>query len=152
MSNEEASYSLIMPFVACVSQGGPYPDDAFVAGYTAASLDAQMEHGHEAFTHCVPPALLPQLDLIAMRRGWALTHARWDEYPEEWAFATFCPPSPEPLESGAQVGGEAVPAASPPPNASRPVNPGRHEVAHFHRCYLAHCAPARRSWLPWRRA
>lgn len=32
MAEEEQEYDLVMPFVVCQSQGGPYDDDAFVGG------------------------------------------------------------------------------------------------------------------------
>lgn len=84
-------YSLLMPFVACESNGGSYEDRAFVAGYTAAVLDAQMQTGRDAFQRYVSPDLIPQLDLIAMHRGWTVSHEPWLEYPDEWTLATFTP-------------------------------------------------------------
>lgn len=83
-------FGLVMPFVACTSQGGPYDDDSFVAGFTCAFIEAMMAEPHGyTIERAVPPALLPQLDLIAMRHGWTLTSLPWEEAPDEWALATF---------------------------------------------------------------
>lgn len=88
---DEGGYGLLMPFAVCESNGGPYQDHAFVQGYTAGVLDARMEHTDKAFQHYVAPALIPQLDLVAMHRGWSIKHEPWDEHPDEWTLATFTP-------------------------------------------------------------
>jgi len=85
-----AEFGLLMPFVVCQSQGGPYEDEAFVAGFTCAFIEALMTHPlGSTIQRPVPPALLPQLDLIAMRHGWTMSSEPWDEAPDEWAFAEF---------------------------------------------------------------
>jgi len=59
-----------MPFVVCSSSGGPYDDDAFVAGYHLGQLDERLRHGlvvDEIVT--LRSDSLPQFDLIAMRHG-----------------------------------------------------------------------------------
>ncbi len=87
---DDAEYGLLMPFVACLTQGGTYEDRAFVAGYNCGALDARMQHEPEdVWAHYVAPDLIAQLDLIAMRHGWTLTHEPWDEHPDEWTLATF---------------------------------------------------------------
>lgn len=81
-----------MPFVVCKGSGGPYEDHAFVAGYTAASLESKLINAHPSCAqvqHYVHPPLVPQLDLIAMRHGWVLESEPWDEYPDDWALVTF---------------------------------------------------------------
>lgn len=94
----EGEFGLVMPFVACESNGGHYQDHAFVAAYSAANLDETLRHlahlttnGLTAATveRYVPPQLVPQLDLIAMRHGFTLTTEPWDEHPDEWTKATF---------------------------------------------------------------
>lgn len=70
--NEQDNYDLLMPFLPVRSKGGPYDDDAFVAGYEMGLLDMQL-------VSKPPPDLLPnraihienrgQADLIAMRHG-----------------------------------------------------------------------------------
>jgi hypothetical protein len=73
-----------MPFVTVASKGGPHDDNAYVAGYEAGSLDARLEHQHPA-TLALPvhEVNLPQLELVAMRRGYST-----DVEPEAdgWAF------------------------------------------------------------------
>jgi hypothetical protein len=91
---EEIGYDLVFPFVVCQSQGGPYEDEAFVAGYQAGQIDKALAavaagEGTEAkFT--VRSGLVPQLELIAMNRGFPVMVAEpWEQHPEEWTFVTF---------------------------------------------------------------
>jgi hypothetical protein len=66
-------YGLIMPFVGCQSQGGPYEDDAYVAGYEAGVLDSRLEYEKPLQLHLMMHIdNLRQLDLIAMRRGYRM--------------------------------------------------------------------------------
>lgn len=69
-------YDLVMPFVVCASNGGPYQDDAYVAGWEAGSLDKALELTHSVFPaeRIVFPQAFhadnrDQIDLIAMRYG-----------------------------------------------------------------------------------
>jgi hypothetical protein len=69
---EEVAYGLIMPFVVCESQGGPYQDESFVAGYELGNLSAQLE-AHPPFIRLpLRTASMRQVDLIAMRHGYTL--------------------------------------------------------------------------------
>jgi len=84
---EEGEYSLVMPFVACVSKGGPYDDDAFVAGYQAALLSGQLKMGSaigaKHFETVAYSGLSEQLDLIAMQWGYsveAIPEGEWTTY------------------------------------------------------------------------
>ena len=90
--SEETGYDLVMPFVACVSNGGPFDDDAFTAGYQAGGLDKALEilaaAGGCELRATVNAALMPQLDLIAMRHGFRLDSEACAEA-EGWAFVTF---------------------------------------------------------------
>jgi hypothetical protein len=92
--DQPGDYGLIMPFVVCKDQGGPYDGDAFVAGYVAGILDTLLPivrpHGVTVERYVVPE-LVPQLDLLAMRHGFKLTAEPWDEHPDEWTFVTFTP-------------------------------------------------------------
>lgn len=57
-----------MPFVVCESVGGPYDDDAFVAGYGCGALDAMLGMGMHAETEAVIRTdTTRQVDLIAMK-------------------------------------------------------------------------------------
>jgi hypothetical protein len=88
---EDEGYGLLMPFTVCASQGGPYDDAAFVAGYTAGLLDGRLADPDNGWpiAQQVPSALVPQLDLLAMRHGWNITSEPWGEHPDEWTLVTF---------------------------------------------------------------
>lgn len=85
--------SLVMPFVVCTSQGGPYDDAAFVAGVRMQQIDAILAAGPAdcgwVYRVAVEPTLAPQLDLVAMQHGYAMTHEPWEPHPDEWVLATF---------------------------------------------------------------
>ena len=88
---ERHDYSLVMPFIACRSQGGPYDDEAFVAGFHLGQIHAVLDRGiTEEYSSVEATALVPQLDLLAMSRGCILAHRPWDEDPK-WSFVTFVP-------------------------------------------------------------
>lgn len=97
--DQDAAFGLVMPFVVCEDQGGPYPADAFVAGWVAGTIDMLLPivapHGLTVERYVVPQ-LVSQLDLIAMRHGYTLTTEPWDEHPDDWTFATFTPTAAEP--------------------------------------------------------
>jgi hypothetical protein len=89
---------LLMPFVVCRSEGGPYDDEAYVAGWELGELDHELTWTRPAFvTRYLHVANLLQADLVAMchgyrletpfpeRDGWRLvylTRQREDEEPE----------------------------------------------------------------------
>ena len=89
---EEDGYSLVIPFVACHSQGGPYDDQSFVAGYQAGqlarSLAAAAVVGATEVKATVNSDLVKQLDLIAMHHGFIAVAEASDEAPT-WTFVTF---------------------------------------------------------------
>lgn len=69
-----AEYGLVMPFVVVHSKGGLFEDNAFVAGYTCGLADKTLAgaaaNGATVVTlPMVPEALVPQIDLIALRHG-----------------------------------------------------------------------------------
>ncbi len=95
---DDDTHSLVYPFVAYRSNGGPYDDEPFVAGATLGRIDKALEDAapevHELrFT--VPAALVRQLELAAMARGFpVVTVSKVDEtgeYPAmpQWSFVTF---------------------------------------------------------------
>jgi hypothetical protein len=96
---EEPGYGLVYPFICVTSKGGPYDDAAFVAGATVGSIDMALEIakrvGADRYPATVPTALVPQLELAGMARGFpvliAEEVAETDEYPAmpEWTFVTF---------------------------------------------------------------
>lgn len=95
---EDDTPQLVMPFVAVRSVGGPYADDAFVAGVEFQAIYDDLRSIRTLhslplvaarFEKHVSPALVPQLDLVAMECGFTLTATPWDEHPDEWVLAVF---------------------------------------------------------------
>lgn len=83
-----------MPFVVCRSRGGPYDDDAFVAGYQCGEIDKALSVAAVIGTQrlrfpIVYASLLPQLDLVAMRHAFQLGPVRVSEPDSPWADVTF---------------------------------------------------------------
>jgi len=74
----EVTWMPVMPFVVCKSQGGPYDDDSFVAGWELGRLDAELPHyaalGFGSITKLAHSATRPQIDLVAMKHGWRVAH------------------------------------------------------------------------------
>lgn len=75
MAEEEAGYTVVMPFLVVQSKGGPYEDEAFTAGWAMGSLDAKLEalsidlRAAYKIGVTVPTECIPQIDLIAMKHG-----------------------------------------------------------------------------------
>jgi hypothetical protein len=83
----EPTWELTVPFIACTSQGGPYDDLSFAAGFDLGQLFAQMEKATEPIKRYVRGPSFRQLDLLAMHRGWVLTMLTGpdvDPDDEEW--------------------------------------------------------------------
>lgn len=90
---EDDGMALVMPFVVVKSEGGPYDDDAFTAGYECGLIDQALTVAvacnAETLFRTVRTANLPQLDLIAMRHGFT-AKAETNEYGNaEWSDVTF---------------------------------------------------------------
>lgn len=70
---DDHGFELVMPFVLCQTQGGPYDDAAFASGWRLGSLDARLEFerpdGHSMY---VEPPDVKQLDLVAMRHRYSV--------------------------------------------------------------------------------
>lgn len=70
--SDEHGWELVMPFVVVRSEGGPYDDASFVAGWDAAVIDCFLVADRPAeCTFDVREPLVPQVDLIAMKRGYS---------------------------------------------------------------------------------
>lgn len=89
--DEDEGYELVMPFVACRSQGGDFDDDSFVAGYQAGKIDMALTiivaaGGDE---HCctVDSRLARQLDLIALKHNFLVKIEETGT--DGWSYATF---------------------------------------------------------------
>jgi hypothetical protein len=76
----EGDYGLVMPFVVCQSNGGPFDDAAFVAGVQFGDLSRQLAGGGPVEPAYVNPDLWAQLDLAAMHYGYRLIVQPWDEH------------------------------------------------------------------------
>lgn len=78
--DEDAEYGLVMPFVACQSNGGEYQDHDWVCGYEMGLIAGQLA-GNVTFTpenpgpgavtdwRWINKGNVDQLDLIAMQHG-----------------------------------------------------------------------------------
>lgn len=86
--SEEPGYGLVMPFVVVTSKGGPWDDQAYVAGYEMGLLDARLQLGIVGDGYQIHTWNIPQADLIAMRHGYTANGEISDDHPE-WAFVTF---------------------------------------------------------------
>lgn len=90
--SDEAEYELVMPFVACASEGGPYEDVAFVAGIYLGQVMQWIEDGKPSVHHhkvwCMPSLLVPQLDLLAMKHALIMETYVYDENPD-WTYVVL---------------------------------------------------------------
>jgi hypothetical protein len=87
----DATYELKMPFVVVTSVGGPYDDNAYVAGWEAKTIQIQLAGLAEQSGPLIMVALVlienqPQIDLVAMQEGWTVAFEYADAY---WVTATF---------------------------------------------------------------
>lgn len=90
----DRDYGLVMPFVVCEDQGGPFDSGAFVAGYECGACDLMLHSLKRVggtFQRYVDPRIVAQLDLIAMQHGYEVTSEPWNEHPDEWTLVTFAP-------------------------------------------------------------
>jgi hypothetical protein len=81
---------LVMPFVCCSSNGGAYDDHPFVAGvkYGEMSYILRTEKPAE-WQGYMPPELVAQCDLVAMKEGYSMTAEPWEEAPDEHVLVTL---------------------------------------------------------------
>lgn len=75
---EEEAFGLVVPFIVCKSEGGPYDDEAFVVGFQAGQIDKELAvaatMGVTSAQFTVHTAILKQLELIGMNRGFPTMH------------------------------------------------------------------------------
>lgn len=91
---EEHGWGLVVPFVACRSQGGEYDDDAFAAGFACGQIDQALQAAGavRATTVQFDPvrtALVKQLELLAMNRGFPTVTVETSQEWPEWSAVTF---------------------------------------------------------------
>lgn len=72
--NGEAAWAPVMPFLPVTSKGGPFDDQAYVAGYEMGLLCRALsdEDATEPISQVILSANVGQADLLAMRFGWHL--------------------------------------------------------------------------------
>jgi hypothetical protein len=105
---EDVDYGMVLPFVVVASKGGPFDDDAYVAGFEAGQMFESLSHirmhSPDIYMKLAMPvhaANRDQLDLIAMHYG--LT-AKFTEVADDWLALTLSAgtnrPDSEPFNSG----------------------------------------------------
>lgn len=76
--------SLVIPFIACKSQGGPHDDEAFADGFECGMLSSELHMigavGGAAHGRWLEPTILDQADLIAMGAAYVAKRGEIDEY------------------------------------------------------------------------
>lgn len=88
--DEEVSYDLVMPFVVCASQGGPFDDAAFTAGYEMGRLDGLLTRTDiQRWTETIRTPNVPQAELLAMKHGLQMESRPDPVYGEEWSHVRF---------------------------------------------------------------
>jgi hypothetical protein len=87
MSDDGTEMEALMPFVCVATEGGPYPDDAFCAGWTGGLIWARLERQPDEYADTVPAPIVRQLDLMAMHFGYRMEYTETD-YPE-WMHVRF---------------------------------------------------------------
>jgi hypothetical protein len=89
---EPDASELVFPFIACLSEGGRYDDDAFVAGYQCGRIDnalaAMAAVGADRATYTVRTDLVKQLELIGMHHRFNVTAEACDDA-DHWSFVTL---------------------------------------------------------------
>jgi hypothetical protein len=97
----EGEYGLVIPFLPVASKGGPYDDEAFVAGFEMGRLDEVLRSrlgaliqplgiGTGRIETMIHTPNAAQADLIAMRHGYSCTAEVCEEAPE-WTRVIFEP-------------------------------------------------------------
>ena len=86
--SDESEMTLVMPFVVCQTNGGPYEDLAFAAGWELGKLDAQLAAKPVSLTSTIRSASLPQGDLLAMHHGYSMRSEESADVPE-WCVVAF---------------------------------------------------------------
>lgn len=83
------TWELAVPFVVCQSQGGPFEDDAFVAGFHMGKLDTELKAKPPFLQSVVREVTRDQVDLIAMSNGYTATFA--ESADPQWTTVDFVP-------------------------------------------------------------
>jgi hypothetical protein len=99
--NDEHEAELVMPFVVCKSEGGPFEDEAFVCGVRFGQHRYELStcQGVIMWADYITPQMVPQYDLLAMDLGFVMTIEPADvesceDHPYDWVLAVFKRPEP----------------------------------------------------------
>jgi hypothetical protein len=91
---EPEALSLAVPFTVCASEGGPFDDAAFVGGFDCGVMHTEMRLlsriGATPAARWVKPAILDQLDLLAMDSGYTIKRGEADPA-SGFVWVTFTP-------------------------------------------------------------
>ena len=91
--DRERNMELVLPFKCVRSVGGPYDDEAFVAGFAVGRLDGRLEpRTIVAMIDLFYEALVAQVDLVAMSHGYAADVLHVED---GWAHVGFTRSDPE---------------------------------------------------------
>lgn len=89
---EREEYGLLYPFIVCVSNGGPYDDQPFVAGVQLGRMDAQLAAaealGAREMRFTLLTDLGKQAELVGMARGFPIVEVE-NSGVEGWIYVTF---------------------------------------------------------------
>ncbi len=90
---DDDGFDLVYPFVVCESQGGPYADEPFAAGFAAGRLDLCLETaarvGATQVRYLLRTDLIPQAELMAMNYGYPTMDVTTSEQHPEWSQVVF---------------------------------------------------------------
>lgn len=95
--SDDVDFGLVIPFTVCRSNGGPYDDEAFVAGYFVGQIDKELQvaaacNAEGVLAPIVRRAVLPQLELHGMRHGFPVMKVGQETDPSldgEWCWVRF---------------------------------------------------------------
>lgn len=95
----EQTYELVYPFIHTKSHGGPYEDEAFVAGFHCGRIERLMAIASNLGQPCEFEAyysLYGQIDLMAAHHGYTVECRRTDEslHPDWATFMCSLPAHP----------------------------------------------------------
>lgn len=100
MDEQDEGLTLVMPFVTCVSKGGPHDDESYVAGWQMGGISCLLLVGQPPlYQTTIRTDCTPQADLIAMDRGYIVEFAESEV--EGWTVAVF-------TRTGLSTGGLAI--------------------------------------------
>jgi len=82
----DVDYELAVPFTVCASNGGPFEDGAYVAGYEMGLLAGEFNFTTDpAIEQVIRTDNVTQADLLAMHYGWKLESRPDAIYGSEWS-------------------------------------------------------------------